>query len=266
MPELADVEVYRRYVEATALHRPIVAVEALDELLMGDAPAELVRRTLVGAGFEETARHGKYLFVRLDGRGWLLLHFGMTGDVATFEGDVPPYARLLLAFRDFGRFALVDVRRLGTIDLAENPESFVERKSLGPDALSASRDEFVGALAGRRGGLKAALMNQHVVAGIGNLYADEVCFRARLDPRVPLRELSERDLRAINRSTRQVLRTAIERKIDRSGLPSSWLLAAREDEDPRCPRDRTALQRTKIAGRTTYFRPRCQGRGTAPPA
>lgn len=246
-------------VEAAALHGPISSVDELDHGLLGHASPPEVRDALRGASVEETARHGKYLFVRLDGRGWLVLHFGMTGGLVHLEADHPrpEYTRLLLAMDDGDRVAFTDVRKLGRIDLTDDIGSFVERRRLGPDALDADETTFVDALSGRRGSVKPALMNQRILAGVGNIYADEICFQSRLDPRTRIQRLDRRDLRSLRRVTQRVLGIAIERKANLHRLPRTWLLA-RRDAGEACPRRDGRILRVKVGGRSTYLCPSCQ--------
>lgn len=261
MPELPDVEIFRRQVTAWVLNRRIRSIEELSPEMLGTAsPAEL-RDALEGATLEDTARHGKHLFVRLDERGWLALHFGMTGDLLHVEpgGRRPPNARLLLEMDDGDRLAYTDVRKLGRMDLTLDVGSFVARRRLGPDALDASRKTFAEALAIRRGALKPALMNQRVLAGVGNLYADEICFQARLDPRTRIDRLEPGEIGSLHGVVKRVLRTAIERTANASALPRTWLLP-RRGEGETCPRGDGRIERTRLGSRSTYFCPSCQGR------
>lgn len=258
MPELPDVETFRRYLDATSLHRTVDTVGLLDEGLLGDADAEDVRGALQDRELSETSRHGKYLFAHSDDSAWLVLHFGMTGRLVAFEtGEAPEHARLLLDFEDGRHLAYLNQRTFGSIDLADAPASFVERHDLGPDALELDRSAFEEALQGRRGGVKSTLMDQSVIAGIGNVYADEICFQTGVRPETRLPALDEDLLRSLHRTMRRVLRTAVDRRADPDGLPRSWLLPRRREGAP-CPRCDGEIVKTTVAGRPTYLCPSCQ--------
>jgi len=193
MPELPEVETFRRYIEAGALCSPIRRTEVRNRIVLAIAPEELERRTQ-GAMFRSVRRHGKQLFLELSSCGWLTWHFGMTGEPVLFmDGEEPRFPRVLFHFPD-ATLAHDDPRMLGRIGWTATIEEFVRRKRLGPDALSISRSDFVERFAGARGAVKPALMDQHRMAGVGNIYADEVLFQSRLDPRTEVGRLSRQDL------------------------------------------------------------------------
>src|SRR3984893_9839986 len=150
------------------------------------ASSELAQR-LEGARITESLRHGKHLLVHLGPPGWLTVHFGMNGSLRHFEDgeDDPPYDRLCLDFADGHHLAYVNPRLLGRVGLARDAAEFIAAERLGPGALNPRFDlaAFERALAGRKRNLKSVLMDQEVVAGIGNVYSDEILFQARLHPR-----------------------------------------------------------------------------------
>jgi len=261
MPELPDVEAYRRSLSATSLHRRIAGVGHLStDMLAGVSPSTL-RRSLVGASLEESRRHGKYLFARLDGERWLVLHFGMTGRLDCVDGgELPhPHTRLALELDGGCSVAFDDQRKLGEIGLADDIDEFVADHGLGPDALGINETEFRHTLDGHRGGIKATLMNQEVLAGIGNVYSDEILFQARLHPHTPVERLDRLDLGRLHRATQRVLRLAADRGADPTRVPRTWLLRHRV-EGERCPRCGTAIERVRAAGRSAYLCPHCQRR------
>src|SRR5215207_5968721 len=185
MPELPDVEAFKRYMDATSLHQKIRFVGVRSEKILGDFSARTLQSTLKGRTFESTRRHGKNLFAGLDGGGWMLMHFGMTGRLTYFKDpdEEPLHSRLLFAFDNDNHLAFVCQRMFGKVDLIEDPEEFAREKGLGPDALDLDGGSFRERLNGTRGGVKATLMNQKILAGIGNIYSDEILFQARLHPR-----------------------------------------------------------------------------------
>jgi formamidopyrimidine-DNA glycosylase len=259
MPELPDLEVARKYVNATSLHQEISSVEVRDERILGDASADGVIDALTGRSFDSTRRHGKNLFVGLDDGGWMLIHLGMTGRLWYFRDmdKDPPHDRFLISFRGGYHLALDDARMFGKVDLLEDPDEFIEDKKLGPDPLSLDAASFRERFEGRRGGIKAALMNQQVVAGIGNIYSDEILFQARLHPRTGLDRLDGEVLDEMHKQTLRVLKAAIERGASPQELPDSFLLSHRR-EGERCPRGNGEIQKLTAAGRTAYYCPACQ--------
>src|SRR6266550_8190702 len=137
MPELPDVEAFKRYLEATSLHQCIAHVDVLSaDLLKGVSGRELARQ-LRGRRFESTRRHGKHLFVRADDDIWLRLHFGMTGFLSYFKDEKKssPHARVIFAFANGYRLAFDDQRMFGEIGLIKDVDEFLKKRGLGPDAL-----------------------------------------------------------------------------------------------------------------------------------
>jgi len=259
MPELPDVEVFRRYIDSTSLHQKIESVEVKSERILGGVSARELQSTLTGRTFESTRRHGKNLFVALDGGGWLLMHFGMTGDLKNFR-DLdrdPPHDRFLISFDNGYHLAFEDQRMFGKVDLIEDPEYFIRKKKLGPDLLELDPASFRERLEGRKGSVKAALMNQQLVAGVGNIYSDEILFQARLHPETRIEQLDDATLEKLFEETRRVLKTAIDRGAYPQELPDNFLLSHRI-EGERCPRSNGEIRKLKAAGRTAYYCPACQ--------
>jgi formamidopyrimidine-DNA glycosylase len=208
MPELPEVETFRRYVERTSLHRPIVGMDIRNDIVIRGVDRRTLQEAVEGSEFTSTRRHGKRLFLELGRGGWLTWHFGMTGR-PVLDGEDERFARVLFLF-PAGSLAFVDPRMLGRIGLASSPERYIEERALGPDALEIKRGSFVDSFRRVRAPIKAALMDQRKVAGIGNLYADEMLFQCRLDPRVPACSLTENYLGCLHRAMRRVLRRSIE--------------------------------------------------------
>jgi formamidopyrimidine-DNA glycosylase len=221
---------------------------------------ELVRR-LKGRRFENSHRHGKHLFVRAGSKLWLRLHFGMTGSLEYLKHDeiAPKAARVIFRFTDNCRLAFDDQRKFGEIELIEDLDEFLQTRGLGPDALEISLSHFKAIIGKHRGAVKAILLNQQLIAGIGNLYADEILFRARTHPATEAVRLSDKDLTGLFRAMRHVLEKAIALKTDFNRLPKSWLLTHRGKRG-RCPRCGRALKSATIGGRTAWFCTQCQKR------
>lgn len=258
MPELPDVEYYRIYLDATALHKTIDAVEVRASRILEEVTEAQLRSVLEGRSFRSTRRHGKYVFVEIDAGAeeWLVMHFGMTGRLAYFKdiGDDPRHDRLLIGFENGYFLAFVNQRKFGHIALARSPEAFAEAKGLGPDALSIGREEFAARLGERRGSAKATLMNQKVLAGIGNIYADEILFQAGVHPKTPVDNLDEDTRGRLYEVMGDVLHTAIAVMRRHEDFPESYLLPHRH-EGGVCPLDGTPLVTIAISGRKAYFCP-----------
>ena len=261
MPELPEVETFKRYLDRTSLHQRIISVEVRDAyVLKGVSARELIRR-LKGHRFEDSCRRGKHLFVRAGDELWLRLHFGMTGSLDYLKDAqaAPRTARVIFRFVNGCRLAFDDQRKFGEIGLINDLDEFLQTRGLGPDALDIGFSQFK-AIVGRHGGaVKAILLNQRLIAGIGNVYADEILFRARLHPATEAARLDAKDLRRLSRATRYVLEKAIALKTDFNRLPKSWLLTHRGKRS-RCPRCGRALKSATIGGRTAWFCAHCQKR------
>jgi len=143
--------------------------------------------------------------------------------------------------------------------LIKNVDEFLQRRCIGPDALDADLSEFKTIFRKPRGAVKAILLNQQLIAGIGNLYADEILFRAGMHPAIAAVSLSDKDLKRLFRATRSVLERAIALKTDFNRLPKSWLLPHRGKQG-KCPRCGRALKSATIGGRTSWFCVHCQKR------
>jgi formamidopyrimidine-DNA glycosylase len=268
MPELPDVELYKRHLDATCLGRTIRGVAVGDVRILAGISASELARGLECARITASRRHGKHLLVDIGPSGWLTLHFGMTGALKHFtDGETdPPYDRVRFDFVDGHHLAYIDVRLFGRVGLTANADAFIAAEGLGPDALDPRFDlaRFEQALAGRKRDVKSLLMDQEVVAGIGNIYSDEILFQARINPRTRCDRLDTDARQRLFEQIKAVLETAIasgagaERLVDR--LPSSFLIPHRE-KGGRCPRCGGEIAGAKFSGRTAYFCPQCQPAG-----
>jgi formamidopyrimidine-DNA glycosylase len=261
MPELPEVETFKRYLDSTSLHQRITGLEVRDAYVLKRVSVRELARRLKGRRFENSHRHGKHLFVHAGDKLWLRLHFGMTGSLEYLNhGEVAPKAaRVIFRFADNCQLAFDDQRKFGEIELIEDVDEFLQQRGLGPDALEISFSQLKATVGKHRGALKAILLNQKLIAGIGNLYADEILFRARMHPATDAARLSDKDLRRLFRATRYVLERAIASKTDFNRSPKSWLLTHRGKRG-RCPRCGRALKSATIGGRTSWFCAYCQKR------
>lgn len=259
MPELPDVEAYRHTLVSGGLHRRIEKVHVPDQRPLDISPATL-RRHLQGKRLETARRHGKWLLAEVEGgEGWLAMHFGMTGTLERIGGsdeEVPKYTRLLLDLDDGARLAFTSRRLLGKVELAKGPEEFSEQHHLGPDALAISKSDFVERFGAKGGTVKAALMDQKTLAGLGNVYTDEILFQARVHPKTPIDTLDEKALGRLYERMQHVLKQANKKGADPKRFPRTWLTPHRGKAAAECPRCGARLQRGQVSGRTTYWCPR----------
>jgi formamidopyrimidine-DNA glycosylase len=263
VPELPDVEGYRRYWTRYAVGRRVAEVDVPNPAILRNRTVASVRRALRGRRFGDASRRGKWLLAPTDGVT-LLLHFGMTGLLVWRGGDDPKrhrHDRLVFRFAD-GELSYRNMRMLGGAWVARD-ERELDRLvgDLGPDAADLDRERLEELLAGRRGGIKATLMNQRLVAGIGNELSDEILWRAKVHPGRGIATLERRELGALQREMQQVITASMRH--GRIPRERSWLEGQRGRRDARCPRCHTELRRSRIAGRTSYWCPRCQGEGSA---
>jgi formamidopyrimidine-DNA glycosylase len=259
MPELPDVEGFRRILASCGTGRRIRRVRVADAGVLRGVSARRLETALRGRRLAEPERHGKWLIARTDGPT-VLFHFGMTGMLLCCSPTDPahPHDRIFLDIDD-RQVRYRDQRKLQGVRLADDRalEEILSRQ--GPDALGVGADAFEELLSGRRGGIKATLTDQSVVAGLGNLLADEILWRARLYPGRRVGTLGRDDVRRLHTETRRVLRSSV-----RAGcVPprSSWLTGRRDAPDPRCPRCGGPLRRGRSAGRSTVWCPHCQPGG-----
>ncbi len=246
MPELPEAERARQQIDR-ALGREIVAVDDRDAYVCRPhAPGEIAG-ALVGETLVQSHRRGKFLWVETTGPT-LGLHLGMAGQIVV---DVPPaprgWDRFALDFADGGRLALRDKRRLGRAVLEP------DLSHVGPDAAEIGRAPFRARVGRGTLPIKARLLDQRTLAGVGNLLADETLWRARLSPRRPAGELTEEELDRLRRELRAATRSAIRH----GGVHTGDVIAERR-RDGTCPRCGTPMARATVGGRTTYWCPSCQ--------
>jgi formamidopyrimidine-DNA glycosylase len=259
VPELPDVEGFRRVLARHAVGRRIDAVDVPDRaMLKGTTPGTL-ERVVRGERFDAPRRHGKWLIAPV-GDVEVLMHFGMTGLLEWKARGEQRHSHDRIVFVcDGGELRYRNMRRFGAVRLARD-ERERERGTgrLGPDAAGLARDDFHELLGRRRGSIKAALMDQRLLAGVGNLMADEILWRSRAEPRAPVPRLS----RGRRDRLYDALVAVVRESVPTGRVPhgENWLTRVRDDRDPRCPRCGTRLRKATVAGRTACWCPRCQRR------
>jgi formamidopyrimidine-DNA glycosylase len=281
MPELPEVETVRTALEPVLTGRRLERVDIRDVRLVAPEDPRAVAAELEGERVSAVERRGKYLVVRFESGRALLAHLRMTGSFRALNGTSAhddPYTRAVVRLDNGSDITYRDVRRFGTWRLLEpaDVEPYLRVKN-GPEPLE---PRFTAAwlarrLAGRRAPVKAALLDQRTVAGLGNIYADEALWRARIDPTTPAGELDPAQIRRLPRAIRDSLRHGIARQGatlrdyrrpdgEEGGMQHEFHVYGRADEP--CDRCGTPIAKTRVGGRGTWFCPTCQPAPAALPA
>ncbi len=259
MPELPEMEMAKRYFEANGLHQTITELEVRRDNVL-KTPENQLRAVLPGQQFAKVLRQGKFLAVQLDSGQALMFHFGLTGDFKYYkdDDDESKYPRVIFHFENGYKMAFDNMRLFGELELIEDFDTYMSERGIGPDAMEMSREDFVEALDGRRGMIKSTLMNQDILAGIGNVWSDEILFQCGIHPKTKTNNLSDDQIQAIYDTMRRTFEKGLEVQADYSQLPDGYLLRNRTADDP-CPADcGGTLESIKVSGRTAVFCPDCQ--------
>jgi formamidopyrimidine-DNA glycosylase len=266
MPELPEVETIRVALEPLLVGRRIERAEILDERLTRPEPPEAVAQQLAGELIEAVQRRGKYLLVRFSSGRVLLIHLRMTGSLRSVVSEEDLHRRAVLELDDGTSVTYRDVRRFGTWLLldAEDVDPYLAVR-LGEEPLE--RRFTLGRLAGRRAPVKAAILDQRTVPGLGNIYADEALWRARIHPLRSAGSLGDEELKRLRRGIREALRAGIARQGatlsdyaapdgTAGSMQREFRVYGREGEP--CERCGTPIEKTRVAGRGTWYCPACQ--------
>jgi formamidopyrimidine-DNA glycosylase len=253
MPELPEVEAAAVALRAVAVGKSIVRVRRLHASHRRQLGVRAVKR-LIGDAITGVERRGKHQLIRLASGATLVVHFRMTGDweIGRVTDMTPRFARVLIDLSDGTRVALTDMRALSTIALAMSDAV----PGLGPDPTDPgfSAAQFRARLAGKRTPIKVALLDQRVIAGVGNIYAAEALWRAKINPRREARSLTGAEVRRLLNGLRAVMRVA-GRYSYREGEER---FAVYDRAGQPCRRCGTTIERFTQAGRSTYWCPYCQ--------
>ncbi len=275
MPELPEVETIRRQLAERLPGRTFTDVEILDPLLTAPVPPEGLAEEVRGRRILAVGRRAKYLQLGLDSGDALVMHLRMTGQLYWTAG--PPdsdlrHLRAVFGFDDGSTLVFCDLRRFGRAwvvpaDLPDLDAYWAARAGVEPLEPGFTARRLGRLLARRRSPIKAVLLDQTAVAGIGNIYADEALFGARIHPLRPADSLDEAEVRRLHRAIRDRLAVAVEaggasidRYRDSLGERGSMqdLLRVHLRRGQPCVRCRTEVLKTRVAGRGTYWCPRCQ--------
>ena len=274
MPELPEVETVRRRLEPSFVGRRLERVEILDARLTRPHDPLEVAAELTGERVSALDRRGKYLVVRFESGRALLIHLRMTGSLlhvpAGAGAEADPHRRAIVTLDDGSAVAYRDVRRFGTWLLTEpdEVEPYLNARLGGEPLAPAFTAKRLGeALANRRAPVKAVILDQRRLAGVGNIYADEALWRARVHPLRPAGDLSEDELRVLHRGIRAALKAGIARQgatlrdyrtpDGSSGrMQHEFKVYGREGEP--CERCGRPIEKIRAGGRGTWFCPSCQ--------
>jgi formamidopyrimidine-DNA glycosylase len=273
VPELPEVETVVRGLGLILPGRRILGVRLGKTDFMDDPAA--IERELPGTRIASVRRHGKFIVLRLEAAAGdkrellLLVHLGMTGQLITCPAEAPvlPHTHAFFSLDDGRELRYTDIRRFGRIRLIANGDGAGVLGGLGFDPLEASELEFRAALAARRAQVKALLLDQHVVRGMGNIYTDESLWRARIHPRRLAANLNRAEFGRLYRAIQRVLTEAIRSRgssvsdyVDAEGQRGEFQLKHRvyQRERKECFRCGARIRRIIVAGRSSYFCPSCQ--------
>jgi formamidopyrimidine-DNA glycosylase len=277
MPELPEVETVARGLQLTIPGRRIVSV-TLGKTDFIDDPAALEEH-LPGRTIEKIERYGKFMLLRLSPAvgtangnskpASLLVHLGMTGNLAPNAAAVPreKHTHVCLLLDDGRELRYTDARRFGRIAYLAEGALEQELRPFGADPLEVGEEEFTTRIKSRRARIKALLLDQSVLRGVGNIYADESLWRAKVHPARLGEELSRKQVAALRRVLQEVLRKAIVLRgssisdfLDAAGEPGEYQRHHRAygREGKPCYRCGASIRRAIVAGRSSYFCPKCQ--------
>jgi formamidopyrimidine-DNA glycosylase len=272
VPELPEVETITRDLRPLLVGRRIVAVRRTTTVALRRPWDEKWAGRLAGQTVTAIRRRGKWIILHLESAGFLVVHLGMTGQLVVTAADVEqaPHTHLVFDLDDGRQLRFRDTRRFGSATLFEDDaevEAFFVANGLGPEPEDLAPKAWRAALDGTERSIKAVLMDQSVVAGVGNIYADEALFQARLHPARRACDLSSAEADRLRKAIVTVLHTAIERRGStiRDYVGGSGLAGGYQDEfrvygrtDEPCPRCKTPIVCIRLAGRSSHYCPRCQ--------
>ena len=266
MPELPEVETIRRAIEPRIVGSSISAISLPDPSVAGAAGPEALRASY-GSTVRAVLRRGKHLILLLERNRGIVLHLRMTGAVFMDTPEAEDRVRAIIEFSNGERLIFVDMRRLGTLRMYEDLKPLLQR--LGPEPLDSdlTPEMLEKSLSRHRIPIKAALLDQHIVAGIGNMYADEALHRAGIHPLTPAHELTHRQVVFLWEAIRYVLEQAIicqGASINTYRLPNGERGSAHDAfnvahrKGAQCLRCGTSIERIMVRKRGAYFCPTCQ--------
>lgn len=267
MPELPEVETTVRELKNKVINRKILRVWTDFEKMFKPNFSEFQKGT-VGQTIKEISRRGKNIIIKLSSENYILIHQKLTGHLL-YGQDIKENFVHLLFFLDRGKLALSDLRKFAKVVFTKNLEKLPDYKNLGPEPLDKSFtvEKFESLISSQKSKIKKVLMDQTKIAGIGNIYSDEILFEAKISPLRELRSLKEKEIKILYRAMKQILEKAVKAKgtsvsdyrrpSGEEGNFQKFIKVYRRAGEP-CFCCGTKIQRLKFGGRSSYFCPRCQ--------
>lgn len=265
MPELPDVESFKNYFERTSLNKKIFDIECESKELIKKISFKEFKKKLINKKFKTSWRRGKFLIVEImEIPEKLVLHFGMTGDLnytkqGTEKEGKDRFTRLTFKFSNRYELRWLNMRKLGKVYLVDDLNKIKLLKEMGPEPLSLSKNKFFDLLDKHKNkNIKAFLMDQRDIAGIGNVYSDEILFQSGIDPRRKIESLEIAEKEKLYKETIEVLKEAIKILSQNRNFGNFWLIPHR-GTDMKCPNSKNKLRKETVAGRSAVFCSECQG-------
>lgn len=279
MPELPEVETIRRDLLRRVINKKIIGVEVKKvKLIRGRT--DIFINTLKGNSFKKIKRRAKLLVFELK-KEYLLIHLKMTGQLVyqkekkiiagghTYSGQQLPnkYSHIIFTFADSSRLFFNDIRQFGYMQLVEKKELERILNVYGPEPLTKefTLKRFKEILDQRQTAIKAVLMDQSLIAGLGNIYASEVCFFAKVKPDRPVKTLTEKEIKDLHQGCEVILRQAIAKRgttannyVDAFGQPGNFINFLKVYQREKCQSCASVIKKKTIAGRSSFYCPQCQ--------
>jgi len=273
MPELPEVETIVRGLNESILNKSFNHIKIHTPVIFAPS-SEIVYNKLLKSTITELFRQGKYIFIktkRNEESCWLMIHLRMTGQLMLTNADsvIDKHTHIELFFPDYNQKLIYrDIRKFGRWQILENtPQEYLAIHKVAPDALTIDFAPFYTKISKRKGHIKALLLDQSLVAGIGNIYADEILFRSQIQPAAEGQNLSQKQYKIIYQNMQSVLAEAVLKggtsfsdyvnSFGQKGQFQLELMVYQRDKQP-CRKCGNLISKTKIAGRGTHFCPVCQ--------
>lgn len=260
MPELPEVQVMRSYFEEVALNKEVKDVGFHDSLnKVFKSAKSVISKNMLGARITETNRLGKYLFARLSSGKWLHLHFGMTGSLEVFRSEeMPRFTRFVIEFTDGDKLAFKDSRKFGVVQIIDDPAAFQQNQKIADDLLEISLDKFKLGLKRRSIAVKAALLDQKLVAGIGNWIADEMLFNCGIHPEKSCKNLTANEIESLLESGQSIAKEAIAADTHYGDFPKHFFVNYRKAGAIHPDHPHSPVEGMRVGGRGTFIVPEKQ--------
>jgi len=263
MPELPEVACFTQLFNEHCLRKKIVDIQCKTVSIIYGASCMQLKKSLIGNRFKMAVRRGKFLIAPLSNSShYLVFHFGMTGSLAygkqsKLSAREKKYAQFIITFANSDQLLWINIRKLGKIYFIASADEIGTLKKMGPDALTLTQSEFLHILAANeRKNIKALLMDQSIIAGIGNEYSNEILFQAGIDPHHAVKDLDKKRQIHLYLVMQKVLKKAVSLCGAFGKMPSTWLLAQKHKV---CPKNKKhMLKKATIAGRSAWYCPEDQ--------